>query len=77
MYSPLRQTIMKGGKRIDIKGFNPLNFYNESRRIKDRFRNTIAAVVVQKLNPYRKSDCLQGRITSNEDFKHLARKVIY
>lgn len=31
--------------------------------------------IVQCLNPYRKPDCKAGRITTTEDFKHLARKV--
>lgn len=31
--------------------------------------------VVLYLNPYRKPDCKVGRITSTEEFKHLARKV--
>lgn len=31
--------------------------------------------IVQCLNPYRKPDCKVGRITTTEDFKHLARKV--
>ena len=32
--------------------------------------------IVTCLSAYRKSDCKVGRITSNEDFKRLARKVI-
>lgn len=32
--------------------------------------------IVQCLNPYRKPDCKVGRITTTEDFKHLARKVL-
>ena len=31
--------------------------------------------IVQCLNPYRKPDCKVGRITTTDDFKHLARKV--
>lgn len=45
------------------------------KRIKDKFRANIAGVIVQHLSPYRRDACKVGRITSVEDFKHLARKV--
>lgn len=32
--------------------------------------------IVCCLNAYRKPSCTTGRITSNEDFKYLARKVL-
>ena len=48
---------------------------NTERKIKDAFRINMANVMVHFLNPYRKNDCKQGRITNTEDFKHLARKV--
>lgn len=47
----------------------------QERKIKDAFRSNMANVIVWNLNPYRKNDCQQGRITSTDDFKHLARKV--
>lgn len=47
------------------------------RKIKDAFRINMANVMVHFLNPYRKGDCKQGRITNTEDFKHLARKVMH
>ncbi|XP_031779694.1 histone-lysine N-methyltransferase SETD2 isoform X1 [Nasonia vitripennis] len=47
------------------------------RRIKDTFRINMANVMVHFLNPYRKSDCKQGRITNTDDFKHLARKLTH
>lgn len=47
------------------------------RKIKDTFRINMANVMVHFLNPYRKNDCKQGRITNTEDFKHLARKVCW
>jgi [histone H3]-lysine36 N-trimethyltransferase len=47
----------------------------EARKIKDKFRVAIASVIVQHLGPYRKDTCEIGKITNNEDFKHLARKV--
>ena len=34
-------------------------------------------MVIQILNPYRKADCKQGRIESNDDFKYLARKLTH
>ncbi|KAL7307715.1 hypothetical protein TKK_0000390 [Trichogramma kaykai] len=47
------------------------------RKIKDNFRVNMANVMVHFLNPYRKSDCKQGKITNTEDFKHLARKLTH
>jgi len=49
----------------------------KARKIKDVFRSRLANTIVGVLNPYRKSDCRQGRINNNEDFKYLARKVSY
>lgn len=46
-----------------------------AKKIKELFRTKMSSYVVMCLNPYRKDDCKIGRITSNEDFKHLARKV--
>lgn len=48
---------------------------DETKRIKDKFRTDIAGVIVHHLGPYRKDSCRIGRITNNEDFKHLAKKV--
>lgn len=39
------------------------------------FSLQMSQFIVQCLNPYRKPDCKVGRITTTEDFKHLARKV--
>ncbi|XP_058795844.1 probable histone-lysine N-methyltransferase CG1716 isoform X2 [Phymastichus coffea] len=47
------------------------------RKIKDTFRINMAHVMVHFLNPYRKNDCKQGRITNTEDFKYLARKLTH
>lgn len=47
------------------------------KKIKENFKNSMAGAIVSHLNPYRKQDCKVGRITCNEDFKHLARKVRY
>ncbi|GAB6021127.1 histone methyltransferase set2 [Chamberlinius hualienensis] len=48
-----------------------------SRRIKEAFRSKMSQFIVQYLNPYRKPDCKQGRISSTEEFKHLARKLTH
>lgn len=48
-----------------------------ARKCKDVFRKKMATFVVSILNPYRKPDCKHGRITSTEDFKHLARKLTH
>lgn len=41
------------------------------KRAKEDFRKSISSHIVACLNPYRKPDCKLGRITTNEDFKHL------
>lgn len=46
-----------------------------AKKIKETFRSNMASVMVGILNPYRKPECKEGRITNTEDFKHLARKV--
>lgn len=45
------------------------------KKIKELFRTKMSSFVVQCLNPYHREDCRVGKITSNDDFKHLARKV--
>lgn len=68
---PLKKHRMKhktGGGNIDMNS-------EEAKKIKETFRNSIATVIVQHLNAYRKPDSKVGRITNTEDFKHLARKV--
>jgi [histone H3]-lysine36 N-trimethyltransferase len=67
----------KAAKRAKISDTLGAIDYNseEARKIKDKFRVAIASVIVQHLGPYRKDTCEIGKITNNEDFKHLARKV--
>lgn len=48
-----------------------------ARRIKDTFRSKMATFIVSVLNPYRRGDCKEGRITCTEDFKYLARKLTH
>lgn len=48
---------------------------NTSRRAREKFRSDIAGIIVHHLTPYRRDSCHIGRITNNDDFKHLARKV--
>lgn len=45
------------------------------RKLREKFRCEIAGIIVHYLKPYRKDSCKIGRIQSNEDFNHLARKV--
>ncbi|XP_011185204.2 probable histone-lysine N-methyltransferase CG1716 [Zeugodacus cucurbitae] len=47
------------------------------RRNKEKFRCEIAGIIVQHLKPYRKESCTLGRIQSDEDFNHLARKLTH
>lgn len=48
-----------------------------AKKIKEAFRSNMAGVMVGILNPYRRPDCMEGRITNTDDFKHLARKVCF
>ncbi|XP_055380832.1 probable histone-lysine N-methyltransferase CG1716 isoform X2 [Condylostylus longicornis] len=48
-----------------------------ARKAKEKFRSDIAGIIVQHLQPYRKDSCQVGKITTNEDFKHLARKLTH
>uniref|UniRef100_A0A8D8VCU2 Ubiquitin carboxyl-terminal hydrolase 34 n=1 Tax=Cacopsylla melanoneura TaxID=428564 RepID=A0A8D8VCU2_9HEMI len=48
-----------------------------ARHMKEQFRLGMAGVIVHYLNPYRKEDCTKGRIMTNDDFKHLARKLTH
>ncbi|XP_065366188.1 probable histone-lysine N-methyltransferase CG1716 [Calliphora vicina] len=47
------------------------------RKNKEKFRCEIAGIIVHHLKPYRKDTCTVGRIQSNEDFNHLARKLTH
>ncbi|XP_042870780.1 histone-lysine N-methyltransferase SETD2-like isoform X2 [Penaeus japonicus] len=48
-----------------------------ARKIKDSFRSRMATFIVSVLNPYRRGDCKEGKITCTEDFKYLARKLTH
>ncbi|XP_029444100.1 histone-lysine N-methyltransferase SETD2 isoform X2 [Rhinatrema bivittatum] len=48
-----------------------------AKKSKEVFRKEMSQFIVQCLNPYRKPDCKIGRITTTEDFKHLARKLTH
>ncbi|XP_050692390.1 histone-lysine N-methyltransferase SETD2-like isoform X3 [Eriocheir sinensis] len=48
-----------------------------ARKIKDTFRSKMATFIVSVLNPYRRGDCREGKITCTEDFKYLARKLTH
>lgn len=48
-----------------------------TRRIKDQFRSKMSTCIVGYLNPFRKKDCKLGKITNNDDFKFLARKLTH
>lgn len=48
---------------------------NDERKIKETFKTNLAPVMVSILRPYTKEECQHARITSTQDFKHLARKV--
>uniref|UniRef100_A0A671M666 [histone H3]-lysine(36) N-trimethyltransferase n=1 Tax=Sinocyclocheilus anshuiensis TaxID=1608454 RepID=A0A671M666_9TELE len=48
-----------------------------AKKSKEVFRKEMSQFIVQCLNPYRKPDCMLGRISNTEDFKHLARKLTH
>uniref|UniRef100_A0A6F9DWB6 [histone H3]-lysine(36) N-trimethyltransferase n=1 Tax=Phallusia mammillata TaxID=59560 RepID=A0A6F9DWB6_9ASCI len=48
-----------------------------AKKSREAFRSQMSQHVVQCLSAYRKSDCKIGRITSTDDFKHLARKLTH
>ncbi|KAG8179351.1 hypothetical protein JTE90_007623 [Oedothorax gibbosus] len=48
-----------------------------AKKIRELFRTKMSTYIVHCLNVYRKPDCKVGRITSNEDFKYLARKLTH
>nr|XP_059883691.1 LOW QUALITY PROTEIN: histone-lysine N-methyltransferase SETD2-like [Delphinus delphis] len=48
-----------------------------AEKSKQVFRKEMSQFIVQCLNPYWKPDCKVGRITTTEDFKHLARKLTH
>ncbi|KAG8181931.1 hypothetical protein JTE90_000042 [Oedothorax gibbosus] len=47
------------------------------KKIKELFRTKMSSFVVQCLNPYHRDDCRVGKITTNDDFKHLARRLTH
>lgn len=48
----------------------------EMKKVIDYYR-LMANVIVKTLGSYAKKTCLQGRIRNDEDFKYLAKKVVY
>lgn len=46
-----------------------------AKKIKEKFRADISGDIVRHLKPYFSETCEMGRIRTNEDFRHLARKV--
>jgi hypothetical protein len=47
------------------------------KKIKDRFMKDASKIIVKLLDPYRRPDAKRGHIQSTEDFKHLAKKVVF
>ena len=41
------------------------------------FLAQVSVAIVEILGRYRKDNCKVGRITNTDDFKHLARKVLF
>lgn len=64
-------------RKRDSEGEHIDSHSSAARKIKDKFRSDISGVIVRHLKPYFSDTCEIGRITSHDDFKHLARKVIF
>ena len=47
-----------------------------SKKIKETFMKEVSKIIVKVLDPFRKADATRSKITTIEDFKHLAKKVI-
>lgn len=74
--SPLYEEIVKGKSKKTTTAAADTSS-EMAKKIKDTFRKTMSSYIVVCLNPFRKPDCKMGRITSTEDFKHLARKLTH
>ena len=46
-----------------------------AKKKKDAFLKETSRLIVRLLDPYRKTEGVRGKIHTNEDFKHLAKKV--
>lgn len=67
--------VAKKKKTNDLSS-EPIEAHSSAaKKIKERFRTEISGDIVRHLKPYFSETCDVGRIRSNEDFKHLARKV--
>lgn len=63
-------------KKSNDSSSEPIDAHSSAaKKIKERFRTDISGDIVRHLKPYLSETCEAGRIRSNEDFKHLARKV--
>lgn len=49
----------------------------EAKGVKERFMSEISQFIVNILTPYRRDDCPRARITNDEDFRKLARKMTH
>lgn len=73
--------------KIFIMLFKNSAYYNFQKRVADdtlsgidqerreKFKADVSSAVRRSLDKFHRPECKVGRITSNEDFKYLARKV--
>ena len=47
-----------------------------SKKVKETFMKEVSKIIVKVLDPFRKADATRSKITTIEDFKHLAKKVM-
>lgn len=47
-----------------------------AKKVKEKFLKETSRVIVKVLSPFRGADVKKGQIRTNEDFKHLAKKVL-
>merc|ERR1712226_1296591 len=46
-----------------------------SKKTKETFMKEVSKIIVKVLDPFRKADATRSKITTIEDFKHLAKKL--
>ncbi|XP_034119176.1 probable histone-lysine N-methyltransferase CG1716 [Drosophila albomicans] len=53
----------------------PLSSTASGREACEKFRSTISGLVAEYLRPFRKESCQLGRITSDDDYKYLIKRL--
>ena len=78
--SPIRNRKFALDKDKDLDSWHEghsIDLKRKTKKIQEQFRNKVSPFIVKCLNPFLRNDCTSGRITNNDDFKYLARKVCF